>query len=79
MHFKLHNLHALVLAKRIMSWHQFGTMFGTKGFCLIGLRLYVPVNNFSVMSGRSNRFLGITSTFLEGKCIFLEDTTQRHE
>ena len=27
------------------------------------LRLDVPVNNFSVMSGRSHRFLGITSTF----------------
>ena len=27
------------------------------------LRLNVPVNNFSVMSGRSHRFLGITSTF----------------
>ena len=25
--------------------------------------LNVPVNNFSVMSGWSNRFLGITSTF----------------
>ena len=34
-----------------------------KNFCLFGLRLYVPVNNFSVMSGRSHRFLGITSTF----------------
>ena len=32
---------------------------------LFGLRLYVPVNNFSVMSGRSHRFLGITSTFWE--------------
>ena len=31
--------------------------------CLFGLRLYVPVNNFSVMSGRNHRFLGITSTF----------------
>ena len=30
-----------------------------------GLRFYVPVNNFSVMSGRSHRFLGITSTFWE--------------
>ena len=30
---------------------------------LFGLRLYVPVNNFSVMSGRSHHFLGITSTF----------------
>ena len=33
--------------------------------CLFGLRIYVPVNNFSVMSGRSHRFLGITSTFWE--------------
>ena len=29
-------------------------------FFLFGLRLYVPVNNFSVMLGRSYRFLGIT-------------------
>ena len=35
--------------------------------CLFGLRLYVPVNNFSVMSGRSHRFLGITSTFWGGE------------
>ena len=33
--------------------------------CLFGLRLNVPVNTFSVMSGRSPRFLGITSTFWE--------------
>ena len=33
--------------------------------CLLGLRRYVPVNNFSVMSGRSHRFLCITSTFWE--------------
>ena len=33
--------------------------------CLFGLRLYVPVSNFSVMSGRSHRFLSITSTFWE--------------
>ena len=32
-------------------------------FCLFVLRLNVPVNNFSVMSGRSHRFLGTTSTF----------------
>ena len=30
-----------------------------------GLMLYAPVNNFSVMSGRSHCFLGITSTFGE--------------
>ena len=29
--------------------------------CLFVLRLNVPVNNFSVMSGRSQRFLGLTS------------------
>ena len=33
--------------------------------CLFGLRLYISVNNFSVMSGRSHCFLGITSTFWE--------------
>ena len=32
---------------------------------LFELRLYIPVNNFSVMSGRSHRFLDITSTFWE--------------
>ena len=32
-------------------------------FCLFWLRLYGRVNNFSVMSGQSHRFLGITSTF----------------
>ena len=34
-------------------------------FSLFVFRLNVPVNNFSVMSGRSHRFLGITSTFGE--------------
>ena len=29
-----------------------------RGFWLVVLRLNVPVNNFSVMSGRSHRFLG---------------------
>ena len=32
----------------------------------ICLMLNVPVNNFSVMLGRSHRFLGITSTFFFG-------------
>ena len=36
--------------------------FGPLCFCMVGwlvvLRLNVPVNNFSVMSGRSHRFLG---------------------
>ena len=31
----------------------------------IAFLLKVPVNNYSVMSGRSHRFLGITSTFSE--------------
>ena len=34
--------------------------FGISG--LFVLRLSVPVNNFSVMSGRSHSFLGLTST-----------------
>ena len=34
-------------------------------FGLVLLRFNVPVNNFSVMSGRSHRFLGIYSTFWE--------------
>ena len=33
--------------------------------CLFRLRLYVPVKKISVVSGRSHRFLGITSTFWE--------------
>ena len=40
------------------------------GFVL--LRLNVPVNIFSVMSGRSHRFQGITSTFSGSKCIFAQ-------
>ena len=30
--------------------------------CLFVLRINVPVNNFSVMSGLSQHFLGLTST-----------------
>ena len=30
--------------------------------CLFVLRLNIPVNNFSVMSGQSQGFLGLTST-----------------
>ena len=47
--------------------------------------LNVPVNNFSVMLGRSHRFLGITSTFFlsrgegGGKYVLLKDTTRRPE
>ena len=53
---------------------------------LFGLMLNVPVNNISVMLGRSHRFLGITSTFGGGgggggggKYVLLKDTTQRPE
>ena len=43
--------------------------------------LNVPVNNFSVMLGRSHRFLGITSTLGGGggKYVLLKDTTRRPE
>ena len=44
----------------------------------VGLMLNVPVNNFSVMLGRSHRFLGISSTF-GGKYVLLKDTTRRPE
>ena len=37
--------------------------------------LNVPVNNFSVISGRSQRLLGITSTFGEKK-VSLDNTTE---
>ena len=39
------------------TWHIHNIVFW---FCLM---LNVPVNNFSVMLGRSHCFLGITSTF----------------
>ena len=32
--------------------------YDKENVCLFVLRLNVPVNNFSVMSGRSHRFLG---------------------
>ena len=53
--------------------------------------LNVSVNNFSVMLGRSHRFLGITGTFFffffflggggggGGKFVFLKDATRRPE
>ena len=47
-------------------------LHGIVGLVLVLLRLNVPVNNFSVMSGRSHLFLGITSTFLGGKCVFAQ-------
>ena len=48
---------------------------GEEDFCLFVLRLNVPVNNFSVMSGRSQRFLGLTST-VGSRCALLKDTTR---
>ena len=36
---------------------------------LVLLRLNITVNNFSVMSGQSHRFLGITSNFWGSKCV----------
>ena len=45
-------------------------------FIFFVLRLNVQVNSFSVMSGRSQRFLGLTST-VESKCVLLKDTTRR--
>ena len=47
----------------------------TAWFILFVLRLNVQVNNFSVLSGRSQRFLGLTST-VESKCVLLKDTTR---
>ena len=44
---------------------------------LVCLVLNIPVNNFSVMLRRSNRFLGITSTLGGGKYVLLKDTARR--
>ena len=41
--------------------------------------LNIPVNNFSVMSGRSHRFLSITSTFQGVNVSLLKDTTWRRQ
>ena len=42
---------------------SFGASEGPKTLiCLFVLRLNIPVNNFSVMSGWRQRFLGLTST-----------------
>ena len=45
--------------------HQPGVYVPLRALFLVlfVLMLNIPVNNFSVMSGRSHRFLGITSTF----------------
>ena len=55
-----HNGHACILSPPC-RWDKEGKRCEqptTKAFFLFGLRLEVPVNNFSVMSGRSHRFLG---------------------
>ena len=44
---------------------------------VVAFRLNGQVNNFSVMSGRSQRFLGLTST-VGSKCVLLKDTTRCH-
>ena len=44
-------------------------------FCLFVFRFYIPVNSFSVMSGWSQLFLGLTST-VGSKCVLLKDTTR---
>ena len=41
------------------------------------LRLNVPVNNFSVMSGQNHRFLGIIGTFRGVNVSLLKNTTWR--
>ena len=38
-------------------------------YCLFVLMLYVPVNNFSVKSGRLSIFLGLTNTKQRLKCL----------
>ena len=43
---------------------------------LFVLMFNVQVNNFSVMSGRSHHFLGITSTSQGVNVSLLQDTTQ---
>ena len=40
-------------------------LHGSVFVCVYGLRLYIPVNIFSVMSGWSHCFLDITSSILE--------------
>ena len=58
----IYNLDRLV-ACPMCIWKR--TLDGSVPFgviCLFVFRLNVPVNIFSVMSGRSQRFLGLTST-----------------
>ena len=44
---------------------------------LFVLMLNITVNNFSVISGRSHRFLGITSTFRGVNVSLIKDITRR--
>ena len=52
---KLTNVSLMSAVNLIVSWNEFKAC---KKDWLVVLRLNVPVNNFSVMSGRSHRFLG---------------------
>ena len=52
-------MHQTAVIWKIMILITLAYCIHTKAmFCLFVLRLNVPVNNFSVMSGRSHRFLG---------------------
>ena len=44
------------------SQDQWSSGYVKRGSFFCVLRLNVPVNNFSIMSGRSQLFLGLTST-----------------
>ena len=58
--------------KQVFSKH--GSQKGVTDF--FSFLLNVPVNNFSVMSGRSHLFLSIFST-LGSKCVLIQDTTRQ--
>ena len=49
-------------ARSVMETHGNWYWVVSVKICLFVMRLNVPVNNFSVMSGRSQRFLGLTCT-----------------
>ena len=53
----------LQLKNKSRTTGKLDTPFALGKVCFVLFLLNVPVNNFSVMSGRSNCFLGITSTF----------------
>ena len=65
------NSYTVDISIRIL--HVFSTVF----VCLFVLMLSVTVNNFSVLSGRSLRYLGITNTFRGVNVSLLKDTTRR--